>query len=315
MKRLLTSACLGALAVAALMPARFASAQAVPAEPAETSVPADSAERNELRCRELGDMAACDEILKAKPNDGEIVIAKADALAKANRPAEALALYRRGAALASDVPGLAEKMKAAESQRQKMASKCQTETDVDAALEACDVALLRGASDELAIEKRRGSLLQRMDEPSQALDAYIAASQIVRDDPEVSQAIVALTERAGRKDAVALAARGNALLTLNRPAEAIKAFREAQALSPGLPEIEAPLAAAEELARSEARLRLAIADEERTEGAPSTSTPSAATAAAPRQQAETPAEPADSARGSKEEPRRYSNASPASRSH
>jgi predicted Zn-dependent protease len=78
-------------------------------------------------------------------------------------------------------------------------------------------------------------------------------------DPAVARAIVALTESTGRNDALTLQARGNALLTLGRGAEAVKALKQARQLAPTLPEVNAHLAAAEKLARSEARKKEAAA--------------------------------------------------------
>jgi tetratricopeptide (TPR) repeat protein len=207
-------------------------------------------ERNVLRCRKLGDIAACDAALREKPDDGALLIGKADALVRSGQPSEALLLYRQAAGLSGTPPDIEEKIAAAESQRQTLVAQCNGDS-VDVALRACQLALLPGAGDEFALQRRRGILLQGMGQPSQALDAYIAASLLKSDDEAVSQAVVALTDSTGRKESVALVARGNALLTLKRGAEAVQAFKEAEASLPGLPGVEASLAAAEELARNE----------------------------------------------------------------
>jgi tetratricopeptide (TPR) repeat protein len=171
------------------------------------------AERNVLRCRKLGDIPACDAALHERPDDVQLLIVKADALVHADRPSEALALYQEAAGRGAAPREIEEKLAAVESQRRGMVARCEG-GDADAALRACDLALLPGAGDEFVVQRRRGVLLQGMGQPSQALDAFIAANLLRSDDEAVSQAIVALTESTGRKDAAAIAARSGALLTL-----------------------------------------------------------------------------------------------------
>ena len=101
--------------------------------------------------------------------------------------------------------------------------------------------------------RRRGILLQSLDEPDKALDAFIAANVLKQNDKSVALAIVALTDSTGRKDAMALAARGSALLTLGRATEALQALRRAEALAPALPKLKAQVAQAEQAARGETK--------------------------------------------------------------
>ena len=255
-------------------------------------------ERNLLRCRQLGDLAACDDALKVRPNDAGIVAAKADALVKANRVAEAIPVYRRALELNPADAGLQSRARDAETKRQAAASDClngQGET----ALQSCQVAQLHGSGDEFGLQVRKAFLLQSMDRPAPALDAYIAANVLKPGDPAVARSIVALTESTGRDDALTLSARGNALLTLGRGREALTALKQAQQLSPTLPDVRLHLAAAEKMARAEARKKEA----------------DAATAA--KLQAElanaTPVAPPQPA--TQPEARRYSNQGPATRSN
>jgi tetratricopeptide (TPR) repeat protein len=176
---------------------------------------AAKAQRNLLRCRDLGDIGACDQALAAAPNDRDLLIARGDALMRASRPAEALTSYDRAATIQSADEALKGKTAAAESARQAFVSRCLGETG-DAALAACDQGLRHGARDEFAIYQRRGVLLQAVDQPSRALDAYIAAAMLQPADRSVAQAIVALTDSSGRQDAVALSAQATALGTLGR---------------------------------------------------------------------------------------------------
>jgi tetratricopeptide (TPR) repeat protein len=258
-------------------------------------------QRNVLRCGQLGDLAACDEAVRAKPDDGSVVAAKADALIKANRPADALPAYRRALELAPSDASLQVRARDAETQRLALVAQCQNGRD-DAALQACEHALLRGAGDEFSVQLRKAILLQGMEKPSQALDAYIAANLLKSGDTAVARGIVALTTSTGRNDALALAARGSALLALGRGAEAAKALRQAQQLSPSLPEVKLHLAAAEKLEQAEARKKVA--------------TDAAAKAAeAVKAQAELATANTLDASANAKRDRKYSNDGPASRSH
>jgi tetratricopeptide (TPR) repeat protein len=215
-------------------------------------------ERNLLRCRQLRDVAACDEALEVTPNDASLLGAKADALMKTNRLADAIPLYRRALEASPDDGDLQSKARDAETKRQAAVAEC-LNGQADAALQACQMAQLRGASDEFSVQARRALLLQSTDRPAQALDAYIAASILKPGDPAVARAIVALTESSGRNDALTLSARGNALLTLRRGAEALKVLKQAQQLAPALPDVKLHLAAAQALVRAEARTRELVA--------------------------------------------------------
>ena len=248
---------------------------------------AAKAQRNLLRCAQLSDLAACDDALKERPNDPQILAAQGDALLKANRSAEAAVAYRRASAIEPANRALTAKISAAEQQRARLSSECNVGSGA-AAVQACDSALVRGAPDEFSIQRRKGLLLQGMGESSRALDAYIAADSVKSGDRSVALAIVSLTEDGKRRDAMALAARGSALLTLGRGSDAVTALRQAQALSPGLPDLGRKLAAAERLAQTQPR---------------PTAQPAVAVAAnAPAPAAKAPA-------------RRYSNAAPATQSH
>jgi hypothetical protein len=248
---------------------------------------AAKSQRNLLRCAQLSDLAACDEALKERPNDAQILAAQGDALLKANRPAEAAAAYRRAAVIEPANRTLAAKITAAEQQRARLAQECSTGSGA-AAVQACDAALVRGAADEFAIQQRKALLLQSMGETSRALDAYIAADSVKSGNRSVALAIVSLTDDGKRRDAIALAARGSALLTLGRGRDAAAALRQAQALAPGLPDLGRKLAAAERLARAEPQ---------------QTAAPSARVAAT------------ESATAAKSPARRYSNDAPATQSH
>ena len=244
-------------------------------------------QRNQLRCAQLSDLTACDDALKERPNDSKILAAKGDALLKAGRPAEAAVTYRRASVIEPANGTLAAKISAAEQQRARLATECSS-GDGAAAVQACDAALIRGAADEFSIQQRKGLLLQGMGESSRALDAYIAADSVKSGDRSVALAIVSLTEDGQRRDAMALAARGSALLTLGRGRDAADALRQARTLEPKLPDLNRKLAAAERLARAEPQR---------------TAAPVVAVAATASAAVKQPP------------PRRYSNDAPATQSH
>ena len=208
------------------------------------------AERNLLRCAQLSDLAACDEAVEGRPNDPQILVARGDALLKAGRPVEAAAAFHRAVEIKLASDALPARIAAAEQQRAKLAAVCTTGSGA-AAVQACDAALVKGGADEFTIQRRKGGLLQRMGESSRALDAYMAAETVKPGDRAVAVAIVALTERGKRRDAIALEARGSAFLTLKRFSDAATVLRQAKALSPDLPDVNKKLAAAERLARTQ----------------------------------------------------------------
>lgn len=72
--------------------------------------------RDSFRCTTLSDLDACSEAVRIKPDDASLLIAHADALARAKRPAEAIGRYRRAAALMPNQPDIAIKISTAEAQ-------------------------------------------------------------------------------------------------------------------------------------------------------------------------------------------------------
>jgi tetratricopeptide (TPR) repeat protein len=176
--------------------------------------------RNLLRCTRLADLAACDEALKVKPNDAQIVIARGDALLKAAQPAQALLSYRRARQLAPEA-ALATKLAAAESQRQSALAQCQKGSG-DEVLQACQSALLAGAADEFNVQSRLGLLYQQRNQSLPALAAYVAAHNLVPGDRAVAQAIVALAD-ASASNPVVRAARDSASSVLQRDKQTLAA--------------------------------------------------------------------------------------------
>lgn len=254
---------------------------------------------NLLRCNKLGDVEACDQALILKPDDPQVTVAKADALVKAKRPAEALETYRRALQLAPGDAVIEQKIASTEAQRRTLENTCMNTTG-QPALQACQASLVPGAKDEFALRKRIGILLHAANQPSEALDSYIAAHLLQQSDKSVALAVVTLSASTGRKDVLALASRGSALLTLGRAMEALTPLRQALAVSPDLPEAKQQLAQAERLAQQEARQFV------KAERVAQAQAQQRATAVAKNE----PAKPVDATPA-----RRYSNAAPVTRSN
>jgi tetratricopeptide (TPR) repeat protein len=196
--------------------------------------------RAAFRCAKLADVNSCDDALNMKPNDPELLIAKADALVQAKRPGEAIGIYRTALAVSADRGAVDAKIAVAESQRRTFLDTCETKTG-DAAMRACESAWLPGVPDEVTVFKRRGMLLQADNQLSPALDAYMGAARLDPNDHSVALAIVSLSDSTGRQDALTLAARGRALIALGRPSEALEPLRQALRLAPDLAEAKAEL--------------------------------------------------------------------------
>ena len=72
-------------------------------------------QRNQLRCTRLADVAACDDALKFKPDDAQLLLAKGDALMQSNRPTDAATAYRHAAQSKPSDEAVKTKLAAAES--------------------------------------------------------------------------------------------------------------------------------------------------------------------------------------------------------
>jgi cytochrome c-type biogenesis protein CcmH/NrfG len=84
------------------------------ASPATSKADAARIKRASTRCVTHADVDACNDAVRWNPSDPALLVALADALVRAKRPADAIRYYRSAAALAPDRPGLAAKISAAE---------------------------------------------------------------------------------------------------------------------------------------------------------------------------------------------------------
>jgi predicted Zn-dependent protease len=96
--------------------ALFLSMAAWSAEPPSAEAAGATAKRDSTRCVTQADLDACNDAIRRSPSDPVLLVALADALMRAKRPADAIRHYRRAAALAPHLPGLAAKLSDAESQ-------------------------------------------------------------------------------------------------------------------------------------------------------------------------------------------------------
>src|ERR1700693_2895159 len=67
---------------------------------------AAAAKRDSARCVTQADVDACNDAIRRNPSDPGLLVALADALVRAKRPADAIRYYRRAAVLAPKMPGL-----------------------------------------------------------------------------------------------------------------------------------------------------------------------------------------------------------------
>jgi hypothetical protein len=118
--------------------------------------------RDTFRCTTLSDLDACSEASRMKPEDAGLLVAHADALARAKRPAEALARYRRAALLPPEPPDLAAKISAAEAQLPP--------GPPSVAMSGADTSRARGKKPDLRVAR----------ETAQAARQYSNAEQIAR---------------------------------------------------------------------------------------------------------------------------------------
>jgi tetratricopeptide (TPR) repeat protein len=216
------------IALVAVVPAARAASTPVSREPTAAETRLDAAVS---RCTEFSELVSCAAALGMKPNDPRLLVAEGDALVHSRRPGEAIGVYRNAIKSGAVQDSVDPKIAVAQAHRRSLLHECETEAGA-AAERACESAWLPGAPDEVMVFKRRGLLLQNDNLPGASLDAYLAAARLAPRDRDVARAVVALSGSTDRSDAPTLTARGAALMTLGRPADAILSLREALRLAP-----------------------------------------------------------------------------------
>ena len=207
-----------------------AAASAVSAPVSQESTAAEILDAAVTRCAGFSDLVSCASALSMKPNDPGLLVAEGDALVQLRRPGEAIGVYRNAIKSGAIQDAVGAKIAIAQGHRRTFLIECEMQAG-PAAERACESAWLPGAPDEVTVFKRRGLLLQNDNRPG-ALDAYLAAARLAPRDRDVARAVVALSGATDRADAPTLTARGAALMTLGRPADAILSLREALRLAP-----------------------------------------------------------------------------------
>jgi cytochrome c-type biogenesis protein CcmH/NrfG len=90
-------------------------------------------QRNQLRCTRLADVTACDDALRSKPDDEQLLLAKGDALMQGNRLADAAAAYRHAAQLKPGDDAAKTKLAAAEALQASITQASEAASQVAAA--------------------------------------------------------------------------------------------------------------------------------------------------------------------------------------
>jgi tetratricopeptide (TPR) repeat protein len=154
------------------------------------------ARRNTIRCNALKGAAAldaCSAALKDNPADPELYKAKGNALLTMDRYVESILAYRKTLQLSPGNKEAATKLKTAEAKRQTLVTKCGKQKGAGA-LATCEAALLRGAPDQLKIQRKKGDLLLSMNRTQEAIRAYREALAIDPGNKALTKKISALTE-------------------------------------------------------------------------------------------------------------------------
>jgi hypothetical protein len=103
-----------ALFLASLLLSTAAWSGAASPPPAGTAA-AEALKSDSARCLVRAVLDACYDAVRWSPRDPALLVGLADALVRAKRPADAIRYYRRAAALAPNMSGVAAKISAAES--------------------------------------------------------------------------------------------------------------------------------------------------------------------------------------------------------
>ena len=150
-----------------------------------------------IRCKTLkgeAAMAACNEGLGISPDHPELLMGRGNVWLKSDRIGNAMLDFE--AALAADPKNreAAKNLRLAQTKRAVKVTQC-LQVDGLEGLDACDAALLKGTSDEFAVQKRRAGLLQSMGREKEALAAYRVAAGLNPADGQIAQYLAALTPR------------------------------------------------------------------------------------------------------------------------
>ncbi len=149
-----------------------------------------------IRCSKLkGDsaLAACNAGLKIAPNHPELLKGRGDVWLEQERFANAIRDYTSVLNKEPDNRQALKSLRLAQTKRAIKVTQC-LKTDGPMGLKACDNALLRGATDEAKIQKRRAQLLAAMGKKKEAIKAYQAVAKLNPDDKQITLALTSLAQ-------------------------------------------------------------------------------------------------------------------------
>jgi predicted Zn-dependent protease len=129
--------------------------------------------RNQLRCTRLEDLSACDDALKSKPDDAQLLSSRADALLQAGRATDAVTDYRHLSVLKPGDSAVEAKLAAAETLQAKLQSSLAASASVGAAAAAAPAVATR-----VALSPNAGGMRTRAPKkPTSAKATTVAAAQ------------------------------------------------------------------------------------------------------------------------------------------
>lgn len=150
-----------------------------------------------IRCEKLkGDaaMTACNDGLAVNPDHPKLLTGRGNVWLEMDRFGNAIRDYET--ALAADPKNreATKNLRLAQTKREIKVAQCLQAGGPDG-LKACDAALMKGASDEFAVQKRRAGLLQAMGREKEAIEAYRVAAGLNPADGQIKQSLAALSPR------------------------------------------------------------------------------------------------------------------------
>ena len=130
-----------------------------------------------IRCEKLrGDaaMAACNDGLAVIPGHPELLTGRGNVWLEMDRFGNAIRDYEAALAAGPKNRMATKNLRLAQTKREVKVAQCLQAGGPDG-LKACDAALMKGASDEFAVQKQRAGLLQAMGREKEAIEAYRVA--------------------------------------------------------------------------------------------------------------------------------------------
>ena len=148
-----------------------------------------------IRCEKLkggAALAACNEGLAVNPDHPGLLTGRGNVWLEMDRFGSAIRDYEAALAANPKSREATKNLRLAQTKREVKVAQC-LQVDGPDGLKACDAALMKGASDEFAVQKRRAGLLQTMGREKEAIEAYRVAARLKPADGQIKQALAALS--------------------------------------------------------------------------------------------------------------------------